>query len=106
MLTISATPARPAVTRMTPSSVLIHALLAHGLIDELRLIIAPLMLGKGKRLFDDGSAPRSLKLVKSGVTQRGTLLANYEPAGAVKTGTFAAETPSEAEMKRRSEIRD
>ena len=60
------------------SSVLIHALLAHDLIDEIRLIVAPLMLGKGKRLFDDGTMPRSLKLVKSGTTQRGTLLVNYE----------------------------
>lgn len=73
------------------SSVLIHTLLAHDLIDEIRLIVAPLMLGKGKRLFDDGTMPRSLKLVKSSTTSRGTLLANYERAGAVKTGSFARE---------------
>jgi dihydrofolate reductase len=74
------------------SSELIHALLAHDLIDELRLIVAPLVLGKGKRLFDEGSAPRSLKLVKSGSTQRGTLLVNYERDGVVKTGTFGPAT--------------
>ncbi len=87
------------------SSTLIHMLLAHDLIDEFRLIVAPLVLGKGKRLFDEGSLPRSLKLVKSGATERGTLLVNYERDGAVKVGTFAADSPSEAEMKRRSEIR-
>ena len=76
------------------SSVLIHTLLAHDLIDEFRLIVAPLILGKGKRLFGDGTMPRSLKLVKSGATQRGTLLANYERGGEVKTGSFALETPS------------
>jgi dihydrofolate reductase len=73
------------------SSVLIHTLLAEDLIDEVRLIVAPLMLGKGKRLFDDGTMPQSLKLVKSGVTQRGTLLVNYQRGGEVKTGSFAPE---------------
>lgn len=85
------------------SSVLIHTLLAHDLIDEIRLIIAPLVLGKGKRLFDQGSLPQSLKLVKSGTTERGTLLVNYERGGEVKTGTFAGEAPSEAELKRRQD---
>jgi dihydrofolate reductase len=83
------------------SSELIHTLLAHDLIDALRLIVAPLILGKGKRLFGDGSMPRSLKLVKSGTTERGTLLVNYERAGEVKTGSFGIDTPSEAEVERR-----
>jgi dihydrofolate reductase len=86
------------------SSVLIHTLLAHDMIDELRLIVAPLVLGKGKRLFDEGSSPRSLKLVKSQTTARGTLLVNYERDGAVKVGTFASETPSEAEVERRRDL--
>lgn len=84
------------------SSELVHTLLAHDLIDEIRLIVAPLILGKGKRLFGEGSMPRSLQLAKSGATPRGTLLANYQRGGAVKTGTFAAETPSEAELRRRA----
>ena len=71
------------------SSELIHTLLTHDLIDEVRLIMAPLILGKGKRMFGDGSMPRSLKLVKSGTTQRGTLLVDYERDGEVKTGSFA-----------------
>ncbi len=83
------------------SSVLIHTLLAHDLIDEVRLIVAPLMLGKGKRLFDDGTMPRSLKLVKSGTTERGTLLVNYERGGEVKTGSFGVDSPSELEVERR-----
>jgi dihydrofolate reductase len=88
------------------SSELIHTLLARDLIDEVRLIVAPLMLGKGKRLFDDGTMPRSLKLVKSGVTPRGTLLANYEPAGDVKTGTFGTDSPSKAEVERRRKLKE
>ncbi len=88
------------------SSVLIHTLLTHDLIDEIRLIIAPLVLGKGKRLFDDGSLPRSLKLAKSGATPRGTLLANYERDGVVKVGSFGADSPSAEELRRRSEIRE
>jgi dihydrofolate reductase len=88
------------------SSELIHTLLAHDLIDEIRLIVAPLMLGKGKRLFDDGTMPRSLKLVKFGTTERGTLLANYEPAGEVKVGTFGADSPSEVEVERRRKLKE
>jgi dihydrofolate reductase len=86
------------------SSVLIHTLLAHDLIDEFRLIVAPVILGKGKRLFGEGSLPRSLKLVKSATTARGTLLVNYERDGDVKVGTFASETPSEAEVERRRDL--
>jgi dihydrofolate reductase len=93
------------VLLMQGSSELIHTLLAHDLIDELRLIVAPLILGKGKRLFDESALPRSLKLVRSGTTERGTLLVNYERGGAVKVGTFGADTPSAAEVERRRELR-
>lgn len=70
------------------SSNLLHTLLANDLVDELHLHIAPVILGKGKRLFDGSSAPRSLKLLRSAVSPKGVLLMNYGRGGKVETGTF------------------
>lgn len=70
------------------SSDFLHTLLANDLVDELHLQIAPLILGKGKRLFDENSKPRSLKLIRSVVSSKGVLLMNYARDGEVKTGTF------------------
>jgi len=69
------------------SSELIHLLLKNDLIDELRLKIYPLTLGKGKRLFGDGAIPAAFTLMESVVTTKGVILANYNRAGEVKTGT-------------------
>ncbi|HYI64122.1 MAG TPA: dihydrofolate reductase family protein [Allosphingosinicella sp.] len=85
------------------SSVLIHALLAHGLIDELRLMIFPVVLGSGKRLF--GTVPEALKLVDSKTSSTGVVMATYTPAGAVTTGSFALNEPSEAEIARREKMK-
>lgn len=71
------------------SSEIVHLLLANDLVDELRLVVYPAMLGKGKRLFGDATVPRSLRLVKSKVAGNGTIIATYERAGEVKTGSFA-----------------
>lgn len=87
------------------SSELIHQLLAAGLVDELNLLIFPLLLGKGKRLFDDATMPASLKLDGTRQSPTGTIIATYTPAGPVKVGSFASPTPSEAELKRRRELR-
>jgi len=87
------------------SSVLIHALLAHGLIDELRLMIFPLVLGSGKRLFGDGTLPGALKLADSKTSSTGVVMATYTPAGAVTTGSFALDEPSEAEIARREKMK-
>lgn len=70
------------------SSDLLHTLLADNLVDELHLHIAPVILGKGKRLFDDRSKPRSLKLIRSEISSTGVLLMNYGRDGEVKTGTM------------------
>lgn len=86
------------------SSVLIQELLAADLIDDVRLMIAPLVLGGGKRLFGDGTLPRTLRLVSSRTTPGGTLLVRYERGGAVKTASFALETPTEAEVERRKAL--
>ena len=69
------------------SSELIHLLLKHDLVDELCLKIHPLILGKGKKLFDNGSLPAAFTLTESSVTSTGVILANYKRAGKVKTGS-------------------
>ena len=72
------------------SSQLIHLLLKNDLIDELRLKIHPLILGKGKKLFDNDAIPAAFTLTDSTVTTTGVILANYERTGNVKTGTVGA----------------
>lgn len=72
------------------SSELIQLLLKHDLVDELRLKIHPLILGKGKKLFDNGAIPAAFALIESSVTSKGVILANYTRAGKVKTGTVGA----------------
>lgn len=71
------------------SSELIHTLLEHGLVDELRLLVYPVVLGKGKRLFGEGSLPGSLKLESSATSPQGVLMTRYAPAGEVRVGSFA-----------------
>ena len=56
------------------------------LVDELSVLVFPLVLGTGKRLFGDGAAPAGLKLLKSRSFPTGVIMANYRPDGAVKTG--------------------
>ena len=67
------------------SSELIHLLLQHDLADELRLKIYPLVLGKGKRLFDDSSVAGAFTLTESIVTTKGVIIATYKRAGKVET---------------------
>jgi dihydrofolate reductase len=72
------------------SSKLIQLLLKNDLVDELRLKIHPLTLGKGKKLFYNGPIPASFKLTESIVTSDGVIIANYKRAGKVKTSTVGA----------------
>jgi dihydrofolate reductase len=72
------------------SSKLIQLLLKNDFVDELRLKIHPLTLGKGKKLFDNGTIPAAFKLVESIVTSRGVIIVHYKRAGKVKTGTVGA----------------
>jgi len=69
------------------SSELIQLLLKNDLVDELWLMIHPLTLGEGKKLFDDGPIPAAFTLAESTVTPGGVIIANYKRAGEVKTGT-------------------
>jgi dihydrofolate reductase len=69
------------------SSKLIQLLLKNDLVDELRLKIFPLTLGKGKKLFDNGAIPAAFTLTESIITTTGVIIAHYKRAGKVKTGT-------------------
>ncbi|MDH6232320.1 dihydrofolate reductase [Mesorhizobium soli] len=83
------------------SSQLIQQLLEHDLIDRFQLIVMPIVLGKGKKLFGSGTMPAALKLTDSLVTPKGVIVAAYERAGEVQTGDFGLDNPSEAELERR-----
>ena len=72
------------------SGELIQLLLKNDLVDELWLKIHPLTLGKGKKLFDNGTIPAAFTLTESSVTPTGVIIANYKRSGKVKTGSFGA----------------
>jgi dihydrofolate reductase len=68
---------------------LIQTLLKHDLVDEFRLKIYPVTLGRGKRLFAEGTIPAGFQLVESNTSPKGVIVASYLRAGEVKTGSFA-----------------
>lgn len=86
------------------SAVLLQALMAAGLIDEYRLLIYPLVLGRGKRLFENGAPATALSLVDSKTSSTGVMMNSYRPAGPVKPGSFAPDEPSDAELARRRKL--
>ena len=88
------------------SSNLVQTLLKHDLVDELWLKIFPVTLGPGKRLFAEGTIPAGFKLLESGISPSGVIIANYERSGEVKMGSFGLETPSEAELARRKRLKE
>jgi len=88
------------------STELVHALLAAGLVDEIRTFTFPLLLGKGKRLFSDDSQPRVFKVTHSAVGPTGIIAATYARAGEVKTDTVGGATePTAAELARREKLK-
>jgi dihydrofolate reductase len=86
------------------SSTLYPPLLSARLIDRLVLITFPVVLGKGKKLFDGSEEPGELKLVDHFVSLQGVVITTYEPAGDVRTGSFATKEPSPEELERRAKI--
>jgi dihydrofolate reductase len=86
------------------SGTLYPQLLRAGLIDRLVLMIFPVVLGSGKRLFGDGTVPGALRLAEHRVTARGNIVATYAPDGAVEPGSFATRPPSAAELERRARV--
>jgi dihydrofolate reductase len=70
------------------SSTLTPMLLEHGLADEVLLLVCPVLLGKGKRFFSDGTPPRELALVATKAASSGIVISTYRPNGPLRTGSF------------------
>jgi dihydrofolate reductase len=62
-------------------------LLEHELADEVLLLIFPVLLGTGKRLFSDGTPPRELALVVTKTASSGIIISTYRPNGPLRTGS-------------------
>jgi dihydrofolate reductase len=69
---------------VTGSSTLTSALLEHGLADEVVLLVDPVMLGKGKRLFAEGTPAQAFELVSTRTTPTGIVVNTFKPVGALK----------------------
>jgi dihydrofolate reductase len=82
----------------------LQTLLAHDLIDEFRLLVFPLVLGPGKRLFGGGAQPAALKLAATTASTTGVVMGVYDRAGAIRTGSFELKHPSDAEVTRRARM--
>jgi len=76
------------------SAGLIQTLLAEDLVDELRVILFPVTLGEGKRLFGDGTVPRTWRLTSHKATPSGALMLSYQRGGDVETGYVGPEFDS------------
>lgn len=84
------------------SSTLYPLLLTAGLLDEVTTMTFPVVLGSGKRLFGLGTPASALRVTDSYVTDAGTVVATYEPAGALTIGDFAiAEQSAEEQARQR-----
>ena len=71
------------------SSTLTPVLLEHELADEIVLLVFPVLLGTGKRIFADGTPPRELTLVSTRAVSSGVIISTYRPNGPLRTGSFA-----------------
>jgi dihydrofolate reductase len=87
------------------SSKLIQQLLAADLVDEFQLMIYPLVFGKGKRLFGDGTIPAAFRLEASQATTTGVIIATYRRDGEIRTGSFQHAEPGKAELERRKKLK-
>lgn len=87
------------------STELVHALLANDLVDEIKTFTVPVVLGGGKKLFADGSAPHSYTLIGSRVSSAGLMIAHYERSGEIKISTSARGEPSKAEEARQERMK-
>jgi dihydrofolate reductase len=86
------------------SSTLYPPLVSAGLIDRLVLMTFPVLLGRGKKIFDGSQKPSGLELIDSFVSSSGVVTTIYQPAGEVRTGTFATKEPSKDEIDLREKI--
>jgi dihydrofolate reductase len=87
------------------SSVLVRALLAAGLVDELSLMVFPVLLGHGKRWYDETAKAGDWELLSSRTSTTGVIMSRYAPKGPVSIGDFQLAEPSEAERVRRAGLK-
>src|SRR2546423_8466171 len=87
------------------STELVHGLLANDLVDAISIFTVPVVLGGGKKLFADGSAPHSFKLTRSRGSPNGLIVGHYEREGRIKIGGTALDSPSEREIARRARMK-
>jgi dihydrofolate reductase len=87
------------------STELVHALLANDLVDAMSIFTIPVVLGSGKKLFADGSAPHSYKLTHSRVSRTGVMIAHYDRGSEIKVFDAALAQPSKAEAARQQRMK-
>jgi dihydrofolate reductase len=73
---------------LSGSSTLTSTLLEHGLADEVLLVVYPVLLGTGKRIFAEGTSPRSFEFVSTKALASGVILSTYKLNGPLRTGTM------------------
>ena len=83
---------------------LIQSLQGAGLIDEYNVWTYPVVLGRGKRLFEAAAKPSGLRLVESTLAKTGVVMSRYVPAGEIPPGSFAGDEPSAKELARRAKM--
>jgi dihydrofolate reductase len=83
---------------------LIQTLQAASLIDEYNVWTFPVVLGRGKRLFENGARPCALRLVASKVSTTGVVMSTYVPAGDIALGSLSQTEPSAKELTRRAKM--
>jgi dihydrofolate reductase len=71
------------------SSTLTPVLLEHGLADEVMLLVFPVLLGTGKRIFSEGTPPCELALVSTKAVGSGVIISTYKPSGPLRTSSYA-----------------
>ena len=84
------------------SSTIYPALMAAGLLDRLTLMTFPVVLGSGKRIFDERTPAEALKMVDHKVTRSGAVIATYEPGGTVEHGWAGPQSTSQREQARQA----
>ena len=87
------------------STELVHALLVNDLVDAMSIFTVPVVLGGGKKLFADGSAPHSFTLSHSRVCSNGLIVGHYERDGEIRIGDTALDSPSDREVARRERMK-
>jgi dihydrofolate reductase len=87
------------------STELVHALLAHDLVDQLITFTVPVVLGRGKKLFADGSTANTYQLTRSRVSSTGLIIAHYERGGEIRIGDTQLANASQAELARQERMK-